>query len=455
MFMQQDNEYIPHSVVKVFGPATFAVGAVLLAFRTANIRHLTEPWAEDATDLILGALRTDAHLLSPIYDCPALIQRILAALAVKASLAAAPLTLAAVSIIYSAFVAAYFTRRTFSWLVPDTRLRAAFSIILCLGPGSLEIAGNGVCIAYTHGLFLVLLALEDPFLKLRYLLPLWLLLGLSTNLSFIALPILFIRLLIAFKRETAVLFVAAATVSIVPVFMALSSGLAEQNFAVSPFEMIQGAAHYAAFLGLISPLTGLSVGMAALKGHLDLLLALLVLPVLIACLIHASRTKALTAIGLMLTGLLFFVAHNVSRPPNWNALHGDSFLVFGRHAVLLVQLPVLAWLILFTTVNSELRGKLLGAFVLVQILIFPLLFSIRWEETQPGWAVFTQKLEAANTSAPSRQSFELQVGPVVGPRSWATIQCRPGQGIKVNCQVLNGNNDPRLSRLELIIPAAD
>ena len=453
--MQQDNEYIPHSVAKALGPAIFAAGAVLLALRTANIRLLTEPWAEDATDLILGALRADSHLLSPIYDCPALIQRILAALAVKASLAAAPLTLAAVSIIYSAFVAAYFTRRTFSWLVPDARLRAAFSIILCLGPGSLEIAGNGVCIAYTHGLFLVLLALEDPFLKLRFLLPLWLLLGLSTNLSFIALPILFIRLLIAFKKETAVLFVAAAAVSIVPVFLALSSGLAERNFVVNPFQIVQGAAHYAAFLGLISPLTGLSVGMAALERHLDLLLALLLLPVLIACLVNAPRAKALTAMGLMLTGLLFFVAHNVSRPPNWNALHGDSFLVFARHAVLMVQLPVLAWLILFGMVNGDLRGKLLGAFVLVQILIFPLLFSIYWEEVQPGWAAFAQELEAANTSGQVEQSFELQVGPVVGPRSWATIQCRPGGGIKVNCKVLNGNNDPRLSRLELILPAAD
>jgi hypothetical protein len=142
-----------------------------LLYRVSLTRDLWEPYAEDGSALILGALAAPWNLFAPVVDALFVLPRLFATIATSLSLMQAPFILSVFSAATVAFVALYLVRPSLSLVAPSPAHRFMLSLLVAGGIGTLEVAGFAQCVSYSLTLFLIIIAVRATPMRSRWMMP--------------------------------------------------------------------------------------------------------------------------------------------------------------------------------------------------------------------------------------------------------------------------------------------
>lgn len=166
---------------------------ISLLYQFHLIRNISEPYAEDGSSLFLSTLASPWNFFLPVVDGIFILPRLIATLCAIGSLSYYPQLMAMMSASILSLVALYVTRQSFSAIYPSICQRYLIALVIAGNVGTIEVGSQIMSSSYALSLLLVLLALEAPRIKARLLVPIVLILSFSTNISFIAAPLFFIR----------------------------------------------------------------------------------------------------------------------------------------------------------------------------------------------------------------------------------------------------------------------
>lgn len=416
-----------------------------LVFRVTLIRDINEPYAEDGSALILGALASPFNVLKPVVDAVFLIPRLFGAIATTLSLTKAPVILCLLSAGTVSGIAIFAFSVGLRGLVPAFLPRALLSFLIVANVGSREVAGSAQCISYGFSLLLVLLAIAEPSIRSRWLIPLVTILSFSTNSSFVAAPIFGFRYSI--KRERVFLLCAAISMAPIPLILFLST-ICKSPLSVQPITDI--SVLLMSFLGqlifnqLCMPITG---GFLAEQNKIVQLSSLFVFYGLYRKLWQSSRkeSQVLSAIFLS-SAVLYLLAHQLGRPYDVAGSVLDFKIGTSRAEFLLIPIVVIGWTVLIYDsqwLNSFRKNCLFGFIISVQILTTISHSRMSFQEpTTRSWRRFAEELTAARQSPGGSTIADAVIGPNFEDGvPWGLIHCDTSASEVIRCEDLRGNRE--------------
>ncbi len=146
---------------KLVGPFVLVAGLIAVRNPVALLR--SEFWAEDALVFFPDALNAGwRSLYMPVYGYHFLLSRMIAWTATVLPVVAAPYVYAWASLAVSAAAIGYFSRETFTSVIPSYPSRVLACVLLVLAPGSGEVMMNLCNLMTPLTLLAFLLLLESP-----------------------------------------------------------------------------------------------------------------------------------------------------------------------------------------------------------------------------------------------------------------------------------------------------
>ncbi len=427
----------------VHGLSWISLTSVLL-YRAQLTRDITEPYAEDGSSLILGAFSSPWNLLAPVVDAIFILPRLFGALATLASPSHAPFLMAIFSTATLALIALYFTRQSLWSIAPSLIHRYLVCLIIIANIGTIEVAGSGMCTSYVLSLFLVGLALEVPRLKATFLVPLVLILSFSTNSSFIAAPLFFLRGISS--RDPWLIACAILTLVPIPVTLALAA------FSLSPHSLgsfahlgvsLVAIADRLIFYSFVAPFGGGL--MININDWARLLLILASILVYLYLWYRSSCKSRLISASLVAGAALYLTAHQFGRPYNIAGSILDFRLTADRFTFLLVPYFCIAWSVLiFDQERLSVRAKnvAFSLMVVVQLTTTALYGSSSSSTDQiKSWQLFVSQLEEGRRSPAGAIIDDMPVNPIQAGVPWGLVHCDTSNDRYVTCSDQRGNRD--------------
>jgi hypothetical protein len=437
---------------------SWAVLAIALLCRSFITRDVREPFAEDGSDLILGALSSPWKLFAPVVDAIFIAPRFLASLATATSLLHAPFLLATVSIAILALVALYCTRSSLSSIAPMLLHRCLTALVIVGGIGAIEVAGFAMCIPYVLTLLLVILASEEPRWRARWLVPAVLIFSFSTNFSFIAAPLFFLRGVNS--RDRWLIVCGILTLIPLPVNISLAA-LSDSPYSVAQFDQL-GTSVVATVDRAIFYLFAVPLAGGLLSGVSDWVR----MPVLCASMLvylilwfKGSRQARMLSTGFAAAALLYISAHAVGRSYPMSGSILDFKLTAQRFAFLLVPCVFMAWSVLiFDQQWLSARAKNLAFF----LMVFAQLATSAIEASHTpaaqqfkSWELFVSQLEEARRSLPGTPINNVPLAPANGGKPWGLIHCDTSDDRSIKCSNQEGNRDGIVYEISRFASKAD
>lgn len=142
----------------------FVLCAALIGLRNPVALYRAEFWAEDATEFFFGSLSLGfKSLFVPVYGYHHLVSRLIAWGATFFPVLWTPHIYSWVSFLVNVWVASYFSREGFSWIIPSRNFRIFVCCVLALAPGTPEVYFNLCNLMSVLTFSGLLLLLEKPF----------------------------------------------------------------------------------------------------------------------------------------------------------------------------------------------------------------------------------------------------------------------------------------------------
>jgi hypothetical protein len=425
--------------------ALWGAFAITIAARLWRTRDFREPYAEDGSALILGALSSPWNLLAPVVDGLLILPRLIAAIATSINLALTPAVLSFFSVATLSLVAAYCLRGSLVAIAPTCFHRLLLGLVIAVGSGSLEIAGFATGTSYIFTLFLVLLALEAPRLKTYKLATLVLLLSFSSYSSFVSTPLFLFRGL--FNRDRTLIAFGILTAAPLPIIFTLAMNSPVPYSLGSTYgtgSSLSGIFNSALFYLFVAPIGGGLLGKVSDTIRLPLLIVSIIGYFL---LLFQSDTRArIVSVSLFAGSLLFIIAHSIGRayPLTGSIDHFD--LVADRYAFLLIPCALMAWsVVLFgqQKISRTFQNLLFSGFIGAQCatsainqLYYPPEPSVK------SWRQFAAELEEALRASSLNPITDLRIAPFNRDgESWGLIHCDTSNSREILCYDQRGNKD--------------
>jgi len=424
--------------------ATWLILTTALLYRAHLYRDLREPYAEDGSALILGALSSPWNLLAPVVDGVFVIPRFLATIATSLSLQQAPVILSLFSSATIAFVVIYGVLRSLTSIAPSFCQRIMISLVIAGGIGSLEVTGFAMCVAYVITLFLVLLALEEQPRHTALLAPLILTLSFSTNSSFTAAPLFFIRAFMTRSRSLAIY--GLITIAPLPISLGLAKlshsphSLARLGVITEPLLSIVDRATFYLF---VVPVGG---GLLSEASYFWRYVVFVSSVLAFIWLWKGATTRAkLLCLGLAATTITYIAAHAFGRAYSMSGSLVDFRLTPSRFAFLLVPCVVIAWSTLILDqrrLSARTKNVFIGLIVAAQITTVTLQQRLSYSSSPiKSWARFSTELSGALNAPAGGDISPVSLNPVIHGEPWGVIQCDASDRRVVRCSGLKGNKD--------------
>lgn len=419
----------------------FLVQYGLVLLTVSITRSIFNPWAEDATHLIFGALSNPYGLASPVLDGVFILSRTVATIATYMSIEYAPFLISVLATFILVGASTYFLKSSFNWLVPK-KFRILFSFVIVIGPGALEVAGNAICLEYVAAFMLILLLLERPLLKENIFLFLWTFLVFSSHLSLVTLPLLAARYCI----EKRLIYLKALSVvvcsSILSMYLSHVTISAQTQMVVPSFDSIIGTISSGFLIHcLLFPLLGAQL-LQSLDLHcfdfLCLTLEASLFFVVWVSMRELNDGRKYIVLGLFGTVLLYLVMHQIARPYHMNHFLTSTVPSVNRMYVIILLPPLIAWLIIFShlkTLKESFTFALAVSIVTLHLLpaiTLWLRYDLRgWQDER--WRLFVNQLIDPQRSGSKVITVDID------PSRWSTIQCTENDASTM-CRILNGNH---------------
>lgn len=417
---------------------------LILLWRASCIRNLSEPYAEDGSALILGALAAPANLLAPIVDGIFILPRFLATTATQVSLLFSPVILSTLSASIVSMVALYFARLSFSSITSHFYARALLSLLFVGGVGSIEVVGSATSVSYVVALFLVILAAEDVPKTSGWRFLAVLLLSFSTNLSFVAAPLFLLRGITV--RDRGLLLCGLITLAPLPVLLVLfevskspHSGSPQQEAIASLLSIVDRTMFYL----FAAPVCGGLLHSANTWTRLFAVSAAILLYWTIW--LKSAKSARATSAGLVATIIVYIAAHEFGRAYPMGGSMADLRIPADRYAFLLVPCAVMSWCaLIFDQGNLNKRrevyalGWLVGIQLVTSAMIQP---GSKVDQPIGSWERFATELTSVRRGLTGAQVTDAEVGPVSQGVAWGLIHCDIADDRFVRCRDLRGNRD--------------
>jgi hypothetical protein len=324
----------------------FVVTFTLLLARSLVVRSLSDPWLEDI-ELLLASMDSRVSLLTPVYDNPLIVQRIIARVVEPfIGLEHGPHFFGLLSISFLAYVSTYIMRPGFEWLIPGLRIRAAIAVWIGLGPGTVDIAGCLINTSYTLSLLVLIMSLERCEERYAPLVIVSILASLSCHTAFIAAPVLLLRAIVEKRRWPFAISLLCITLSV------LLGAIRNHSLSSSPPSLV--ASNYlhttAEFLTFwlqsffIGPIAGSTVAYFCYQvWPLNFLFILMGFGVWVTLCRAASKPIPFFVGAITLGSLLFVAAYAVGRAHSGLGLTSLVFGIISRHNSIQSVTMMLSW----------------------------------------------------------------------------------------------------------------
>lgn len=425
--------------------AVWATFLIAIVYRLYLTRDFLEPYAEDGSALILGALSSPWNLVAPVVDGVLILQRLMAAIAVSINVSMAPAILSLFSVATLAIAATYCLRDSLRYIAPAYFHRILLGLAIAGGSGALEVSGFATSTSYVFTLLLVLLALETPRLSTCKLAPLVLLLSLSSYSSFVSTPVFLLKGLVNRDRHliglgilTAAplpLIITLATKSPVPYSLGATYGTGTS---------LAGVVNSALFYLFVAPIGG---GLLSTVSDAIRLPLLVVSIVGYLILLSQSNIRArITSISLFAGCLLFVIAHTIGRAYPLTGSIDHFNLIPDRYAFLLIPCALMAWsVVLFAQekMSRTLQGLIFSGFIGAQCATSSInQISRPPEPSMKSWRQFAAELEEAILIPSFKPITDVRIAPYnVNGESWGLIHCDTSDSRAIICADQRGNRD--------------
>lgn len=419
--------------------------SVFLILRVTLVRDIGEPYAEDGSALILGALSAPWNVVKPVVDGIFILPRFYATISTAISLTKAPAILAFLSAGTVSFIALFGLQRAFSSIVAQFWPKLFISLLIVANIGTREVASSAMCVSYGFTLLLLFIALERPLRSTQYLIPLVFILSFSTNSSFVAAPLFYLSWLK--QRNKASLAAAAITCLPIPIMLFLST-LTKSPHTVA--RIVDLSTVFASLLGHVLfnlfclPLAG---GFLADRNQIFQLSALFLSYAAFRKLWQWSQPEArILSRTLLGSGVLYLLAHQLGRPYSISGSVLDFRIGSGRAEFLLIPLVVLGWSALIFSSNKLSNFK--KNFIFCWIIAIQLLTTVSYlglafpEVGTKSWERFATELTSARESAREAPIKDILIGPYFAPNvPWGLIHCDSSDPVFIKCEDLHGNRE--------------
>lgn len=430
----------------IFRPMTaFALCAVLLVIRTLLIRNVGEPWGEDA-EIILSAISGGVSVFTPVFDTLLFASRSLVEVLLQiVGTYNLPLSIAVSSALLMTLIAAYPMRAGFEWLTPSPAVRLSLSLILALGPGTIEVVGSAICIAYLLTLLLLVLLLERPLGSPKLLIFVAGISVISTHTSIIAVPLLLARLWEQPRNRTLLLVLLLLIAGLV-IPLTLSTLGAHRAAPIEFFlNMSADLARFILVTLFLAPFAGW--GLLSTIGPADWSMAaaaLIPAVVFVILLRRTSQPAALAALSLaagvvvyvlaMLWGRAAFYNLNPSAAP----LAVFGFMAESRHALYCAALPIFMWCLVTPWGSLGRTGVRVLQLAIVMQLLTVLQSWLHPAFTEKReWTECVSRIERLQSGEPLPMAHCSDIAPHYRSGSWGEILCGTEAGLAL-CRIERG-----------------
>ena len=421
-----------------------------------------ETWAEDSTDFLVDEMFKDIGIFTPAASTLFVLERMFSKLALAISPLYAPAIIHSQCFLVYALVAAYFSRRSFRWLVPSDLLRIGAAVLIALAPGSTEVIANIPCLPYVIAFGLALTLVEDPqaLASRRYrwgFIAVWIIGTLSSHISAVLLPLSLMKLYggvkqrffakdqhnrdeseVAYKGNrwmiTALPALANVANLVIHTIIAMQETYKITTPVVNPplmiLKAIVGNFLTTAILAVVSgfPATFAS-SLYTIWDISPILVALFSATLFIAMFVSLWRSRrhfqSLLGIGLFLAIWFMFVIHSVARGSYLQFAADMPFTISFRHFWLPYALSLVAILGPFLHWARGFSIKW-GVYVLLLSAVSSSMLNISFtrQPKQVSWGKFIMQLEGGASHATLNAIDD-----------WAQITVsRDGDGVKIHVE---------------------